>query len=344
MQSPSSRPLSAFAPGKIILSGEHAVVYGRPALVSAVGRGVRAAAAHREREPLASIAFPGLPEARDAWPPDDLRRLAESVRGRYGEFLEGRRPIAEVLDRPIDFLAYALWRCAEAFDTPLAGLSLGLHTDLPIGCGLGSSAAAALAVLRIGAALTDCEPGPDALADLALDCERLQHGRPSGVDPWICSHGGTAWFRQGRAESLHIDPPPLQLVHSGTPHCTTGESVARVAAEHGGDSDLWDDFAAVAGRIRKALEQGDRQTLVEGVRENHHLLCRIGVVPEPVRELVHEIETLGGAAKICGAGAVRGPGGGIVLALADEPVDTLARAYKMSVIQERLNAHGVRLD
>jgi mevalonate kinase len=79
------------------------------------------------------------------------------------------------------------------------------------------------------------------------------------------------------------------------------------------------------------------------MRENHRLLCRIGVVPQKVQQFVADVETAGGAAKICGAGAVRGQNGGVVLVMADFMPTTLASKYGYKVSPVRGDPLGTRI-
>jgi mevalonate kinase len=79
------------------------------------------------------------------------------------------------------------------------------------------------------------------------------------------------------------------------------------------------------------------------IRENHRLLCRIGVVPQKVQQFVSEVEAAGGAAKVCGAGSVRGDSGGAVLVLADFMPAALAEKYGYNVSPLRGDPLGTRI-
>ncbi|MFC2304964.1 MAG: GHMP kinase, partial [Cardiobacterium hominis] len=104
---------------------------------------------------------------------------------------------------------------------------------------------------------------------------------------------------------------------SGIPAVSTGESVAHVRKQHGHDASLWQQFAATTTALQTALTTGADPR--PALRENHRLLTHIGVVPAPAAALIRDIETAGGAAKISGAGAHRGDGGGIILAYHPDP-------------------------
>ena len=87
----------------------------------------------------------------------------------------------------------------------------------------------------------------------------------------------------------------------------------------------------------------DRDQLRENIRANHQLLKRIGVVPNQVSQFISEIESLGGAAKICGSGSVEGDAGGVVLVLADEMPSEICDKFGFKVSPLRGDPLGTRL-
>ena len=334
------RETAARAPGKIIVSGEHAVVHGCPALAAAANRyaGCRV-------EPGGDglrFEFSGM-AAPQRYTPDELRQLHQRLEGRHESFRRDEITIADVMPEPFELVPYAFARMAAATDLPLpSGAAVSVRLEAPAGCGMGASAAISLAVLQATAGALGATPDRDELYELALDCERLRHGRPSGADPHTCLHGGAWRFQEGAAEPLALPALPFFLVNSGTPQTSTGECVAAAAPrfEAGG---ILAEFASVTEEIALALEQSDAAALRAGIRENHRLLTALGVTPERVQRIVGEIEASGGAAKICGAGAVRGDAGGMVLVSADAAPSTLCREYDYELMEVEIDRDGTRL-
>ena len=256
----------ARAPGKIILSGEHAVVYGAPAIVCAIRRYTTVGFAPLHRSRTIRTALTGI-SAGKHYRTAALQRLKEKLDQRFEQYSRGERAVQNILHRPDDLVIYSL---ATLFQhLPLPGFSENRHlpvpgrlssqSELPLGAGMGSSAAAIAATL------------------------------------------GDGWY----------------WILSGIPAVSTGESVAHVRKQHGHDVSLWQQFAATTTALQTALTTGADPR--PALRENHRLLTHIGVVPAPAAALIRDIETAGGAAKISGAGAHRGDGGGIILAYHPDP-------------------------
>ena len=329
--------VKAIAPGKIILSGEYAVVFGRPALVSAIARFAAAEVRPRDDPCIEMITQFG----RARYRPADLRRRLADARARFDRFLQGSLPITEVVADKAEFVALGWPLLNEQFDLP-SGVSLHVVSELPPGSGMGSSAAVATAALHALAGWGGRRLDAETCYLLALDLERFQHGYPSGVDPFVASHGGLIRYQKDvDPVELHAPKSSFHLVHTGPPESTTGECLDQVRRAFGRSS-IWDAFATACRRIESALADGDADELREGVRANHRLLCQIGVVPDDVAAWIASVEAGGGAAKICGAGSVRGAGGGIVWVVDDIP-NSLIQAPGYMRLDVRGRRNGAQL-
>jgi mevalonate kinase len=307
------------APGKIILSGEHAVVHGCPALVTAVDRYVTCslweAGANRFH-----IELPALGQERHLTFLQ-LERLRTGAEERYEHFLAGELAIQQVLKDPVDLLACA---AAGGAGPSSPGLRIRIDSDVPLGAGMGSSAAALAAILQAVSVYRNTPATGEQLFEQSMALERLQHGHPSGVDPAVCVYGGLLWFQQGQRTPLDEIPPAGRLIFTGTPESTTGECVEDVRQRLEGHP-IWKQFEAVTQDMRVHLKSGHEAGWRAAVKTNHALLVRIGVVPKAVETFIADLEATGGAAKVCGAGSIRGDAGGMVMAFGGEDVDALCR-------------------
>jgi len=305
-------------PGKLILMGEHAVVYGHPALSTAVNLRLRVRlqsavhgdvdvwlteSGHRERVGWAEIESVA-DEARRRW----LRHAAAPAGGAFGP------PPAE---DPAFLVKVALGE-ARAFlgERHSPGLSLEISSEIPVGSGFGSSAALGLAVLDGYLAFRGVSLPAVDLQALALEVERRQHGRPSGVDGATVLRGGMIWAERDEAGDLCLEPvvgcsPHLEsfrVYDTGTPSTSTGAVVDAVHERWNRDRGCLEPLLAEMGeatrRFRRVLLDpgGSGAEVVALVRRFEFGLEALGVVPSWVQGIVREVEARGGAAKISGAG------------------------------------------
>ncbi len=341
----------AHAPGKLILSGEHSVLYGAPALAMGLaiytevwftpltpGEGLRTAFANLSQGATYPIAL--------------LSKFKSTLDRRFDQFVRGDLQVSNILTQPDDLAVYtlaSLLQDAPSEKMPGIGAMNALPTpgelasrsDVPIGAGMGSSAAIVAATTVLFEQLLNRPKTPAERQDRVRFCERLKHGKAGPVDAATVVNGGLMRVveaehpgaeRQVERASLNEDHSLLTgegwyWVLHGRPECSTGECVSAVAASHGHDSALWEAFGACTKTLEADILAG--RAPVAAITENQRLLERIGVVPDATRGLIREIEALGGAAKICGAGAVRGQNGGAVLVrLNDETAMTTLMAQR----------------
>jgi len=295
--------------GKIILLGEHAVVYGYPALAAALDRGVTIA-----------------PVATPAGGPLRLELRVWNVAVAAGD------------DHPV---ARSLAAIADELGAGRPPLSLIGDAQIPPGAGLGSSAALAVAVARAvlthlqrpidptggaaprpaGGAVRVPTPRLAALDDPALliraagASEALVHGRPSGVDVALAVAGGVGVFRRTTGLLPLTRVPPLRVLvgPSGVPR-STAAMIDRVAQATGGQADdaRLRELGALTDTATAALLAGDRTGLGAAMDRAHGLLADLGV-STPALDALCEAARAAGAegAKLTGAG-----GGGAVIAVA----------------------------
>lgn len=333
------RILKVASPAKIILTGEHAVVYGMPAIVTAINRFAYAeiaasATSHihltlADFKQKASSTFGALRLLRD--------RLMES----YHLCLNGTLSIRQVLQKPAELFQFTLINLIDTLQTKIKkGFDIKIHSEIPVGCGMGSSAATIVSTIRALTHFLNLDINLEWLYRLSVEAERLQHGFSSGVDSYISLNGGCAKFQNEKARSLILPKLPLYIVNTGKPESSTGECVMHVASRFK-TSGIWKDFEAVTNKIEKAFETDN--SISELIRVNHRLLTDIGVVPPKVVQFISELEKEGASAKICGAGAVHGESAGIVLVLAEKAPTALCQKYGYSLTEVQGESQGARL-
>lgn len=263
--------------GKVILLGEHAVVYGHPALAGALARG--ASARVDARTGPTALRVPGWDLAVD---------------------VDDEHPVADALRALLD-----------AASAPREGLELTVEVSVPPAAGLGSSAALSVAVARA------LEPEADdtRIEQVANAAERCFHGTPSGIDVALATRGGLGTYRRGHGLTpLAAAPVALAIGLSGEPR-RTADMVARVARARADQPGAADSIAAlgaaaVAGADALLGNQLDRLGRLMG--DAHQHLAALGVSTPALDALVDSALATGATgAKLTGAG-----GGGAVIALA----------------------------
>lgn len=331
--------MRVYAPGKLILSGEHSVVYGRPALAMAVNRYATTTITReilsRAEEHARSIIL----ELQDLTHQGHLnlntiRRLKNRIKRKYQKFIRGDYSIREVLHKPFELAQFALSIFMESLNLSLPhGVKIRVESDIPIGCGMGSSAATILSVMHAVSNHLQLSLSSESLFQIALEAEKMQHGFSSGLDLRVSLQGGCLYV-----DGSEIKPRPLPqlamfLVNTGTPATSTGQCVEQVAS-HFKSQPLADEFAAVTLAMDEALQQQSWEKMRFAIHCNYELLVKIGVVPKRVQCFINDIVASGGVAKTCGAGAVAGDKGGAVLIVHDEGaiVLELATQYGYTVI------------
>lgn len=283
----------AEACGKIILLGEHSVVFGYPALAAGLARG------------LILRATP-LPDPRA---PIELRVPAWAIDERLAA--DNEHPVARAC---LEVLAHC--------DGPVSGWRIEGEARIPCRAGLGSSAALTVALARLAMApQVDGEPELDDVVAASLAGERVFHGNPSGIDSEVAARGGVVAFERGKpCEQVQLGFDALQLVvlPTGVPR-QTGVLVAGVRARRDRFPTVIDPILTALGQLvhrgRAALREADLATLGELTNVAHELLGSLGVGhPALDRLCTAALEHGALAAKLTGAG-----GGGCAFALCDTP-------------------------
>jgi len=304
-----SRPWS-HASGKVILLGEHAVVYGVPALAVGISRGAMARVTRQDEGPSV-LRLEGLPV--DLRADDEERDLSR-----------GFRAVLEAARVQGSFLVEA-------------------RADLPPGAGLGCSAALGVALARA----LDPTANASLVAERAMQWERVFHGNPSGVDTAVSAEGGCIYFERGRGfERVETGSPLLLCVgHTGTISSTKSmvEGVARLRERRPEVvAKSFEGIRSLVRNARLALEAGDVRALGQLMDLNQMLLSGLFLSTQEIERLCALARDAGAlGAKLTGAG-----GGGCVAALVEnrDTADRVLRAWKEAgfegFLAETANRHA----
>ncbi len=344
--------------------GEHAAVYGRPAVIAALGLRCRVTLERRrEPEPGVLLDLPALGIAASWVSWRELLGYAERARERWRSWVAepAARPFGAVRgEDPAHLVKVALGEAAAAVGGIPPSLALSVASEIPPAGGFGSSAA--LAVVLVAAVLAACgEPPARARVEaIALEVERRQHGEPSGIDHGTILRGGVVAARRDAAGRLALTPlaaapealSALAVYDTGPAAESTGEVVGAVRRRFAGAGD---ELAAILDRLEEATLglcellvrwRDGGAALVAALGTAERCLEELGVVPPPVRELIRAVEAAGGGAKISGAGSLAGPGAGALLVAwpGPPPAELPAALARCRAVPAVLGAPGLELE
>jgi mevalonate kinase len=292
----------ASACGKIILFGEHAVVYGRPALAVPLSQ-------LRARVRVETHAAPGIwIHARDLQREFEISAASDDALATITRLTLEKLNVSDA------------WR-------------IEIQSDIPIASGFGSGAAIATAVVRALAAHCGKTLTPAQISALVYETEKMYHGTPSGIDNTVIAYEQAMRFvRRAPPQENEISPfaiaRPFTLViaDTGIPSPT---KVTVGDVRRGWEQDktryekIFDEIGALVEQAQNALARGENERLGELMTRNQRALETLGVSSR-------EIENLIGAGMRAGAGGGKlsggGRGGNVIFYSAPDDAAQLERA------------------
>jgi|YelNatPaOPRAMG01_1025707.scaffolds.fasta_scaffold13756_3 mevalonate kinase len=300
----------ASAPGKVILFGEHFVVYGKPSIAMAIDRRVYVAVEKYEGKGVfieSDLGYTGI-FTGDVYKP--------LIGGLDGESI--LRPVYIAATKTLEYLSID------------SGLKISISSEIPIASGLGSSASTFIATIAAAAYLFGYSLNYKELFNISLMAEEYVHGTPSGVDQTIAINGGLIEYSRfsGFEKIKSSVSIPLIIGNTGIPR-STGEMVARVRgfAEKNPSimKTLLHNIEEIVSEAKGLLIKGDVEGLGFLMDRNQELLRIINVSHEKLEELILVAKRAGAlGAKLTGAG-----GGGCMIALVTDRVrSSVAKAIE----------------
>jgi mevalonate kinase len=277
------KKIKVSAPGKIHLLGEHAVVYGKPALLAAINKRVFVeiiATSNKKKEVIIN-----------------------SIQD----------------EKVIDYIKHAIDVTVKYYKQQLpSGFTLSITSKIPPGAGMGSSAASAVAIAGAVTLFLGQAFDKKIINEIALLIEKYNHVNPSGGDNSTSCYGGFIWFRRETSNFKIIEPLSLVLskeikkniyiIDTGKSKETTGEMVKLVKQfiqkNKKNAEKIFNDQEELTKNLLSAFSNNDENQIKLIIKKGQRNLEKLGVVPAPVKKMIRHIEKLGGAAKICGGGGI----------------------------------------
>jgi len=279
----------ASAPGKVILFGEHFVVYGVKAILCAINKRVTVTAENIESKII-------------------------SIKSNIGDLeLQPNKPISEI-DSPLKPFYYLANKMIQNQNT---GIKIIVESEIPLGVGLGSSSACCVA----GAAAISrlfSDTSKEKILELAIEAEKTIFQNTSGADCTVCTYGGIMEFNKENGYTKIKSEPNFHLViaNSNIEHSTelvVNEVKSFKEKNEEEFSKLCDNETNLVEDVLELLKENNTKKLGEKINQNQKYLEAIGVSNEKIKEMILIGMKSSFGAKITGAG-----GGGCIFALTDE--------------------------
>ena len=288
---------TASAPAKIILFGEHFVVYNQPVILASINKRLKIEC-KIEVESNKAINLETNNFGKKIYPLSIIKNNNQDI---VNEFFY---PIIYILRKMV------------YHNTEPYGITIKIISEIPYGVGLGSSAALCVAGVAAISRLYKRLKNKDEILDIAIETERILHKNSSGADCVVSTYGGLLYYhKDSNVKTLRFSNElSFIIINTGLKH-STGDLVSLVNRFRKNNlrefNDISNKSSRICGRAIKALEEGNLLSIGKLMNENQILLERIGVSTPEVNKIINLSIKYGAiGSKLTGAG-----GGGCVLSL-----------------------------
>jgi mevalonate kinase len=281
----------ASAPGKVILFGEHFVVYGKKAILASIDKKVTVTS-------------------------EKVNEKTISIKSNLGKLEKPTTESIDKIDSPLKPFFYLAKEMIQKFNFE-GGLNIVVESEITSGVGLGSSSACCVA----GAASISnlfTKLSKEDIIELAIKAEKTIFKDTSGADCTVCTHGGIIEYDKQRGfKKINSNSDfTLIIANSGQIH-STSVSVSKVKEFKEKNekrfSALCEKEDLLIEKIKQAIAKNDLKLIGKSMSDNQNYLEEIGVSNDRLREMIKIANRYSFGAKITGAGD-----GGCIIALTDE--------------------------
>lgn len=305
------RTSRASVPGQIFLFGEHAVLYGQPALASATGLRTRAKAEARSDEKFI-VNSKGIGSLNGKIRKSDGKWSIKVVGGSAGRLIYVRRAV-ELIFNHVEVGV---------------GLNLRIDSDIPAGSGLGSSSAVTVATIAAVSNTLGASLKKDGISDLAFETEMSIQGMASRTGVTVATRGGFVKVQDGRVESIKDLPQSSVVIGYTKVSRRTGKLIERVRRRKGAHPQIFESTLQLIGRATHvgidAFGKRDFKKVGALMNANQMFLEILGASSPKLRRLISAAGEAGAlGAKLTGAG-----GGGCMIALVHDEGKEVAEAIE----------------
>lgn len=281
----------ASAPGKVILLGEHFVVYGKKAILASIDKRVKVTSEKKSEKII-------------------------SVKSNIGQLIKPVTESIEKINSPLKPFFYIAKKMIKKFNFD-GGISIVVESEIPLGVGLGSSSACCVA----GAASISnlfTKLSREDIIELAIKAEQTIFKDTSGADCTVCTHGGIIEYnKQNGFKKINSENNLTLVIANSKQIHSTSVTVSKVKKYKERNEEkfsrLCEKEEMLVENFKNALSKNDFKLIGKNMTENQNYLEEIGISNDTIREMIVLVKNSAYGAKITGAGD-----GGCIIALVDE--------------------------
>ncbi len=295
--------ISCSAPGKVILCGEHAVVYQKPAIAVPVFEG---------STKCSIVAKPTAPH-------DETIIIAPNIALKcYLSCLVEKHPIRVAINLVLKKLQLDHLPVCE----------IRINSTLPTAAGLGSSASTSVALIRALSTFLGSSFADEEVNQVAFEVEKIHHGTPSGIDNTVITYAKSLFYIKDQPCEFILPGKQVTLVIADTGiKSSTSKAVSEVLLGYQENQDrfeaLFNQIGDLVVSAKKSFINGDQISLGKTLTENHMLLQKMGVSCDKLDVLVDFALSQGAlGAKLSGGGQ----GGNMIALVKSDEADIMASA------------------
>lgn len=297
--------ISATAPGKIILFGEHAVVYNQPAIAV----------------PISKVQARTVITANPKRKPGAVKVIAPNVGlDTYLDELPQDEPLAAAIRSVSNTLKLST----------IPACDIRITSKIPIAAGMGSGAAVTISIIRALSAFLGVPFSDEQVSKLTYEIEKIHHGTPSGIDNSVIAFNKPVYYiRNQPIQTLEVPQPFTVVIGDTGIQSPTSTTVSNVRNAWLDNPTFYEGIFGQIGRIvqdaQRAITGGEFKKLGLLLDKNHKQLQMLGVSSSELDHLVNVAKSAGAlGAKLSGGGG----GGNMIALVTSESAEQVADALQ----------------
>ena len=263
-------------PAKLILSGEHSVVYNSKAVICAINI-------------FLNVKIKKLSQPKIII--KDGKNVRKTLLIDFSMEHKNNDVILEIIRRFFDKKKF-----------PISGMKITIKNSIPIGCGLGSSSALVAGIVFGISELFDNEKNTTELLQLATNIENIFHGKSSGVDIKTVVKGGMIYLDKNNVKKIAHQIDEIWIVNTGCPSFSTKSVVMDIFDNFASSSKLWYEMGEITSDVANIMTS--KEKVYKKIAHNESLLEKLGVVIPSVKKFIDNLKTKEIYGKVCGAGTI----------------------------------------